>query len=182
MSTEMIATARPARDEALRWAARNEAADPRLPTVAEVMTRHPGTVNAHASLFSAWGQLRGQHGGHLVVIDEAVRPIGVLDERDIALEWPPGPMGAHHLPVHEVVRFRARQGVRGSDDMAAAARTMLGTRADALPVVDEDGRLAGLITARHCVELIASMRCSHSATQPALPPAPAPSAGCGRPT
>ena len=172
MSAEMIALDRPARDEAIRRSARGQAAHLRLPTAAEVMTRFPGTVGAHASLFSAWGQLREQHGEHLVVIDEAGRPIGVLDERDIALEWPPGPLGAHHLPVHRLLRFRSRPRVRGSDHIATAAQTMLGARADALPVVDDDGRLAGLITARHCVELIASMGGSRGATPPALPSAP----------
>ena len=136
------------------------------------MTRHPGTVGAHTSLFSAWGHLRSRHGEHVVVVDEAARPIGVLDERDIALEWPPGPLAAHHVPVHRLLRFRSRPRVRGSDHIASAAEIMLGARADALPVVDEDGRLAGLVTARHCVELIASMRGSHSATPRALPSAP----------
>jgi len=175
MSTEMVTLGRSALDEEMRQSTKEEAAHPRLPTVAEVMTRDPGTVDAHTSLFSAWGHLRGQHGEHLVVIDEAGRPIGVLDERDIALEWPPGPLGAHHLPVHRLLRFRSRPRVRGSEHIATAAQTMLGARADALPVVDADGRLAGLITARHCVALIASMRRSHAATPPALPSAgPAP--------
>lgn len=172
MSTDTVTLGRPALDEELRQFPAKETTHPRPPTVAEVMTRRPGTVDAHTSLFSAWGHLRARSGEHLVVTDEAGRPIGVLDERDIALEWPPGPLAAHHLPVHRLLRFRARPRVHGSDHIASAARTMLGARADALPVVDEDGRLAGLITARHCVELIASMRGAHSATPPALPSAP----------
>ena len=129
-----------------------------LPTAAHVMTRGPRTIDSQASLFSAWGQLHGGHNRHLVVIDDGVRPIGVLDERDIALEWPPGPLGAHHLPVHKLLRFHTRPRVRAEDDIAKVAAIMLGARADALPVVDEDGRLLGLVTAWHCLELLADAR------------------------
>ena len=131
-----------------------------LPTADQVMSRSPRTIDSQASLFSAWGKLHGEHHRHLVVIDEGVRPIGVLDERDIALEWPPGPLGAHHLPVHKLLRFRTRPRVRPADDVAEVAATMLGAREDALPVVDEDGRLLGLVTVWHCLELLAGARAS----------------------
>ncbi len=87
------------------------------------------------------------------MIDDRRRPIGVLDDRTIALEWPPGPMGAHRTPVRTLLRGRSRPRVRGVDDMETVARTMLSARADAVPVVDRDGRLFGLITLWHVVEL-----------------------------
>jgi CBS domain-containing protein len=130
----------------------------RLPTAAEVMDRNPRTIDSHASLFRAWGQLHGEHNRHLVVMDDGVRPIGVLDERDIALEWPPGPLGAHHLPVYKLLRFRTRPRVRAGDDVAKVAATMLGANEDALPVVDDEGRLLGLVTVWHFLELLASAR------------------------
>ena len=151
----------------IRLPAGGQTPHPRCPTVADVMFRRPPIVDAHTSLFSAWGSMHGRH-EHLVVIDEALRPIGVLDERDIALEWPPGPLGAHHVPIHRLLRFRPRPPVLDSDSVATAAQTMLDARADALPVVDEDGRLTGLITARHCVELIAAANSFRAATPPAL--------------
>ena len=129
-----------------------------LPTAAQVMSRQPRTIDSQASLFSAWGQLHGEHNRHLVVIDDGVRPIGVLDERDIALAWPPGPLGAHHLPVYKLLRFRTRPRVRAEDDVAKVAAVMLGVREDALPVVDDDGRLLGLVTVWQCLELLAGAR------------------------
>jgi CBS domain-containing protein len=131
---------------------------PRLPTAAQVMSRAPKIIDAQASLFSAWNLLHGELEGHLVVIDDGVRPIGVLDERDIALEWPPGPLGAHHLPIHTLLRFRTRPRVRAEDDVATVAGVMLDARADALPVVDADGRLLGLVTVWHCLEFLAGAR------------------------
>jgi CBS domain-containing protein len=40
--------------------------------------------------------------------------------------------------------------------VATVARIMLAARIDAVPVVDDDGCLVGLLTVRHCVELVAS--------------------------
>jgi len=138
-------------------------------TAADVMSRFPVTVGRHTSLFAAWGTLRAARARHLVVLDEGHRPVGVLDERDIALEWPPGPLGAHHLPVHELLRLRARPRVRAEDDIVTAGRIMLDSREDALPVVDADGRLLGLVTVWQLVELIAAI----GEREPAGAPAPA---------
>jgi len=144
----------------------------RLPTAAQVMSHHPAVVDAHTSLFSAWGHLHGEKHRHLVVIDDDVRPIGVLDERDIALEWPPGPLGAHHLPVYKLLRFRTRPRVRAEDDIVEVAQLMLRSHEDALPVVDEDGRLLGLVTVWQLVELIAAIPARDRSANPGAAPAP----------
>jgi len=173
MTTDTVLLATPALERLEEAATVQQRGNPRLPTAAQVMSRHPAVVDADTSLFSAWGQLHGQENRHLVVIDDDVRPIGVLDERDIALEWPPGPLGAHHLPVHKLLRFRSRPRVRAEDDIVKVAQTMLASREDALPVVDEDGRLLGLITVWHCVELIAGIRGRDQHQHPTAASAPA---------
>jgi len=124
-------------------------------TAADVMTRHPVTVHHGASMWTAWDRLRTVRTGHLVVVDDHRRPVGVLDERTLALEWPPGPLGAHRTPVYSLLRDRLRPRMGGGDDVGAVARVMLGARADAVPVADRDGRLAGLITLWHLAELAA---------------------------
>jgi CBS domain-containing protein len=127
----------------------------RARTAADVMTRFPATVHQRASMWTAWDRLHGTRTQHLVVVDDRQRPVGVLDDRTIALEWPPGPMGAHRTAVHTLLRGRTRPRVRSADDLGRAARTMLGARADAVPVVDREGRLFGLITLWHFAELAA---------------------------
>jgi CBS domain-containing protein len=99
-----------------------------------------------------WDLLHHARLRHLVVVDDHHRPVGVLDERTIALEWPSGPLSARRTPVHTLLRGRARPRVRGDQDVEGIARTMLGAGADALPVVDRDGRLIGLITLWHFAE------------------------------
>jgi CBS domain-containing protein len=120
------------------------------------MNRQPPTADQETSLWGAWGRLRGADCRHLVIVDSRLRPLGVLEERDLALRWPPGPSGAHHLPLRELVRGQTQPHVRSDDDLAAAARAMLAAGTDAVPVVDGDGRLVGLVTARQCVALVAS--------------------------
>ena len=119
------------------------------------MTRFPATVHQSASMWTAWDRLHRTRTRHLVVVDDHQRPVGVLDERGIALEWPPGPMGAHRTPVHTLLRGRARPSVRSDEDLATVGRTMLRAGADAVPVVDRDGRLFGLITLWHFAGLAA---------------------------
>jgi CBS domain-containing protein len=67
----------------------------------------------------------------------------------------PGPFGAHRVPLRQLLAGRVRSPVREGDDLSTVARAMLTARCDAAPVVDDDGRLVGLVTARHCVELVA---------------------------
>jgi CBS domain-containing protein len=90
-----------------------------------------------------------------VVVDRRLRPLGVLEARDLALRWPPGPFDAHRLPIRQLLDGSVRPQARGEDALSTVARAMLAARTDAVPVVDDDGRLVGLVTARHCVELVA---------------------------
>ncbi len=124
-------------------------------TAVDVMTRFPLTVHQGDSMWTAWSRLSGARDQHLVVVDDHRRPIGVLDDRTIAVEWPGGPMAAQRMPVHTLLRGRARPRVRSGDDLATVARTMVGARADAVPVVDQAGQLFGLITLWHFAELAA---------------------------
>jgi CBS domain-containing protein len=131
-----------------------------LCTAGAVMHRQPPIADQNTSLWGAWGRLRGSDCRHLVVVDSRSRPVGVLEERELALRWPPGPFEAHRVPLSHVVRGQARPHARIGDDVATVARAMLAARTDAVPVVDDDGRLVGLVTARHCVQLVASHRVS----------------------
>ena len=127
----------------------------RASTVARMMDRTPPVLHQSASLWSAWDLLHRTRSRDLVVVDDHERPVGVLDDRTIALEWPPGPMGAHRTPLHSLFRDRPRPRVHAHDDLGVAARVLLGARTDAVPVVDEAGRLVGLVTLRHFAQLVA---------------------------
>lgn len=55
-----------------------------------------------------------------------------------------------------LLRDRVRPRVRSADDLTSVGRTMLGADVDAIPVIDQHGRLYGLITLRHYAELTAN--------------------------
>jgi CBS domain-containing protein len=120
------------------------------------MDRQPPIADQDTSLWGAWGRLRGAGCRHLVIVDEHLRPLGVLEERDLALRWPPGPLEAHRVRLREIVGGQRPPRVRSDEDLAGVARVMLSADTDAVAVVDDDDRLAGLVTARHCVELVAT--------------------------
>lgn len=129
---------------------------PRVPgTAADVMTRFPLTVHQGDSMWTAWSRLSGTRHHHVVVVDDHRRPVGVLDDRTIAVEWPAGLQAAQRTPVHTLLRGRVRPRVGSGDDLATVARVMVGARADAVPVVDRQGRLFGLVTLWHFAELAA---------------------------
>jgi CBS domain-containing protein len=127
----------------------------RLLTAGQVMNRRPPVADQDTSLWGAWELLRGPDNRHLVVVDRQVRPVGVLEERDLAVRWPPGPRDAHLVPLRRLLGGAVDPGVSAGEDLAVVARAMLTARTDAVPVVDDDGRLIGLVTARHCVDLVA---------------------------
>jgi CBS domain-containing protein len=114
----------------------------------------PGDRLRIASVWTAWDRLRATDSRHVVVIDDHQRPVGVLDERTPALR-PAGPTATHRTPVHSLVRDAARPRVL-SDDLTVVARPMLGARADAVPVLDRNGRVVGLVTLWHLAEQVAA--------------------------
>ena len=124
-------------------------------TAGDVMNRRPPVADQDVSLWAAWGRLRGVDCRYLVVVDSRLRPVDVLEERDLALRWPPGPVEAHRVPLRHVVRGQARPQARVADDVAAVARAMLAARPDAGPVVADGARPVGLVTALHCTGLVA---------------------------
>jgi CBS domain-containing protein len=139
----------------------------RLPATAQdVMTRFPETVHASDSMWKAWDRLERSPDGHLVVLDDHRRPLGVLDQRLLAVEWPPGPVGSRRTPVHTLLRGRARPRVTANDTLPVVAATMLGARAGAVPVVDRAGRLYGLVTLWHLAEAVAQNLAQDLAQKP----------------
>jgi CBS domain-containing protein len=126
-------------------------------TAAQVMNRCPPVVDQNTSVWGAWGWLRRPDNRHLVVVDLRRRPLGVLEARDLALGWPPRPLDAHRLPVRLLLDRAVRPQAHGEDALSTVARAILAAHTPAVPVVDDDGRLVGLVTARHCVELVAGL-------------------------
>ncbi len=137
--------------------------------VSEVMTRDVLTTRPDASLRDAAKVMSARHVSGLPVVDEAGQVAGILTEGDILrlfrrVSVPfyidilggefaiPGP-GVLQRQLEEVTAYRVDQlmtrrvvTAAPDEEVAEAARRMHGRDLRLLPVVDEQGRLVGVIS------------------------------------
>ncbi len=105
----------------------------------------PYTIRSSAPLTDAHDVMRRTGVGTLVVVDKHRRLEGLLTTRDLRFAGTRGTVGDRMTP-------RARLVVRqGPIESAAAEEAMLAHKIKKLPLVDADGTLVGLITARDLV-------------------------------
>jgi CBS domain-containing protein len=136
--------------------------------VSDVMTRDVVTVIADMG-YKAIADLMVRHAVSAVpVVDADRRVLGVVSEADLLakLEY------ADRIPRHVLTTRRMRNGrtkasgdtarelmtapavtVRATETVTGAARLMEAARIKRIPVVDEDGRLVGIVSRRDLVRL-----------------------------
>ncbi len=134
--------------------------------VRDVMTSPALTVRADAPLKEATGLLDARSITTLPVVDSRGRPVGVVSEadlisgmvpRDTRLHMTPSATEVHSLPpdtVGEVMNPHPLT-VGESTDLAEAADLLTSTGVKSLPVLDEHGRVVGVISRRDIVHVLA---------------------------
>jgi diacylglycerol O-acyltransferase / wax synthase len=131
---------------------RNVSAD--RPRVADLMTREPVTIGPRDSLARAWTLMRDRRIRHLPVLAHDGRLTGILTHRDVLAASPSSLGGAdaderfrtlalasvaHVMETHVSV-------AAPDDDAAAAGERMIRHKIGCLPVVEQTGRLLGIVT------------------------------------
>ena len=127
---------------------------PARPRVADLMTAVVQTVSSQTSLREAWGLMRRTRIRHLPVVDDIGRLIGIITHRDL-LGASPSTVGEPDeavrlrrlgwLTAHEVMETHLV--VAAPDEPAGSAgQRMLAAKIGCLPVVDDTGQLAGIVT------------------------------------
>jgi CBS domain-containing protein len=109
--------------------------------VAEVMSRAVASIDPNSMVGDAAVAMRDSDVGALVVMEDNA-PIGIVTDRDIVVRGVA--TGKTPLAVREVMS----QGVascRESDDLADAAQIMSDHKVRRLPVMNEEGRLVGVV-------------------------------------
>jgi CBS domain-containing membrane protein len=122
-------------------------------TVVDVMTPDPVAVRADDSLVDAAGRMQNMNIRHLPVVDGDRKVIGILSDRDLrsavgyfmAADEEEAPDRLARLRVgqamtREVVTVRPQQSLR------QLAGAMAGMKVGALPVVDDQARLVGILS------------------------------------
>jgi len=108
-----------------------------------VIIRDPYSVTPDTPLAEAVRLMRARRAGTLVVVDDTRRLRGLLTERDTRfVDTREGTVASRMTPVDSLATGS------GELTLAEAERTMVERKVKKLPLVDKDGTLIGLITAR----------------------------------
>jgi CBS domain-containing protein len=114
--------------------------------VADIMSRPVLTVEITETLWDAWQLLFVSGLRHLVVLKADGSALGVLSDRNVLAEVP---ATAEHLSRRHVADVLAQVPlvyVHPGDSPIHAADVMTANMVEAVPVVDDDGRLIGIVT------------------------------------
>ena len=156
-------------------------------TVADVMTRRVPLVSSNASLAEVLDAVISTRLNRAVVVDAEGRPIGIITDAELLRRVDPqhrtglvrvlmSKLPFVHLSPEQQALLRQETGTRAADLMltpveairedapvAEAARRMISERHKLLPVVDAEGRLAGIVDR---ADLLRAVTSPHEETGP----------------
>ena len=121
-------------------------------TAGDVMSTPVVTASPSTSPWEAWSSMV-THGIHHLVVTVGVRCVGLLDDRVIFAQWPMGPLAMRRSRVETMMRPHTTVVLPGTD-LQVVARVMILDGVDAVPVVDEDDLLLGVVTAGDIVAAV----------------------------
>ena len=148
-------------------------------TVAEIMTTDPVTVSPKTSLQEAIQILADREISGLPVVDDGGKLVGVISETDLTwqatgVEAPPYVMfldsviylqnpAKHNQEVHKALGQTVEEAmsgrlttVKGNQLVREAAQIMHDKKVRRLPVVDDSGKLVGMITQGDVIRMMAA--------------------------
>jgi len=102
------------------------------------------TIRPQAPVMEMLKLLRDHNLGAVVVSDDGRHIRGIVTERDVVRKLVDGPHFLH-APVADVMTSEV-QTCRPGDSVESLMSTMTNQRIRHLPVVEEDGRLAGIVS------------------------------------
>ncbi|MEU8801049.1 CBS domain-containing protein [Spirillospora sp. NPDC048819] len=124
-------------------------------TAGELMTRDLLTIAASESVLMAWELMCKAEVHHLPVTDDEGGFLGVIDAPTLTARWNAGVPQHARRPVTTLLPSPPPTAVRPSATIPEAARAMLESGDDHVPVTNDHGALVGLITARDLISALA---------------------------
>ena len=113
------------------------------PKVHEVMTQRPRAVTPETSVSEAAQLMKSDDVGSLPVLD-GEQLAGVVTDRDIVVRAVAEGKDPRGMPVRDVAT-RDLVTVHADEDLSSALQLMASRQVRRLPVVDDDGRLVGIL-------------------------------------
>jgi CBS domain-containing protein len=132
----------------------DRAATDRSPSLRWVMRPAPAVVKQDAELFDAAALMSARDIRHLPVVDHAGKVVGMLSDREVRtaignparfLDAPDARERARVMRVGEAMSKDVAT-IGESASVAAAADRLMTGRMEALPVVDDERRLVGIVS------------------------------------
>lgn len=114
--------------------------------------RHVVTAKLDDTVFDVASCMRAMRVGSVVVVRNG-KPVGMLTDRDIVLRVVAEGLDPRAVLVSSIVTYDAITVMR-TDGFETAVRTMREHGVRRVPIVDEEGRLTGIVTADDLVALI----------------------------
>jgi CBS domain-containing protein len=127
--------------------------------VGKIVTRPVETCGVNESASALAARMRQAHVGNLVVIEyrngEAV-PVGLVTDRDLVVTVLANKQDPERVTAGEIMSRGAVVANEG-DEVSVALEQMRRSGVRRLPVVDETGKLTGIVAMDDVVEYLASM-------------------------
>jgi acetoin utilization protein AcuB len=122
--------------------------------VRQYMTSDVVTANLGDGLRQTFYRMRERDIHHMPVLDDEERLVGIISDRDLRRpDWVDDEQNVAHYYLldnaHKVADTMTQgpEAVSPDDDIQTAVGALLKRKIGALPVVTEDGRLAGILSA-----------------------------------
>jgi len=123
-------------------------------TVGPICVREVDTTFEAEPVQVAAQRMHDRKVGTLVVVDEFQRPIGMLTDRDLAIRVVARGMDPFATTVGQVMT-RGPRTVLQTSPIESALAVMRTTACRRLPVVDDDGKVVGLLSLDDILDLLA---------------------------
>jgi CBS domain-containing protein len=117
----------------------------------EMCDAEPAFVRVETTVEQAIRTMLDRHVGAVAVIDEEQRVAGIFTERDVLRRLSLSQRDPAATPVREVMTTPVEMATRATTPSEAVA-TMLERHYRHLPIVDDDGRLLGMLSIRNVLE------------------------------
>ena len=124
-------------------------------SIERICQRNVDTIGPSDSAYQAAERMHQRTVGALVVVDKDQTPIGIVTDRDLMVRVIAGNCDPHTTLVRDVMTPRVRVAPPGMP-VETALSTMRVGAFRRLPIVDEQGRLAGLVALDDILMLLAT--------------------------
>lgn len=124
--------------------------------VIDMAVHEVATITEGKSIVDCAAQMRREHVGSLVVVNDNGKPIGMITDRDIAIEVVARGISPATKTVGEIMTAPVVT-ASPSEGMVTALARMREFGIRRLPIVDEDGKLVGVISNSNLIEELSAL-------------------------